>query len=186
MAFWQESSLDSWDDRTGNGRARWSRKRWAVWTDAALRAPLGGWTCLIVGDSEVKSAGHEFVHRWPPSTLFALLLVLNAPCQVRRAWDLEPESRTNCFITAFCLKGQKVSLARKRIINRKGEGEKNSICALPMSEAIARSVQIKGEKKRQIKARQQEQTHFCLQGECVWVLQLNIIADTVASVWISC
>lgn len=53
-----------------------------------LCAPSRAWTALIVSDSEVVSPGHRFVHRWPASTLFVLLLVLNAACQVLRARTL--------------------------------------------------------------------------------------------------
>lgn len=67
-----------------NVKSRWSRKLWRV----CLRAPSRAWTALILSDSEVVSLGHRFVHRWPASTLFVLLLVLNAACQVLRARSL--------------------------------------------------------------------------------------------------
>lgn len=85
----------------------------------------------------------------------------DAPSQVRRAGIfLCQNPRLIALSRLFCLKGQKVSLARKRLINRKGWVEKNSICARPMSETISCSVQIKGNNERQTKALQQEQTRF--------------------------
>lgn len=119
--------------------------------------PSRVWTSLIVSDLEVTSPGQW----WP---------VISCVCTAFRPWHSlseRPDSRTNCFITAFCLKGQKVSLARKWLINRKGWGRKNSICAQPVSESITCSVQIKSKKERQTKW---EQTRFSL----LRLLQPNI------------
>lgn len=149
--LWQEVPADSRDDKRGNAQWRWSRNPGCLdgrclHRSVRFRAPSTTWTSLIVSDSEVALPGRGFVLRRPASTLFALLLVLNAACQVRRAGIWAPGSRTNCFILAFCLEGQKVRLARKPIISPKGWEEKNAICAPPMSATITGSVQIKGEK----------------------------------------
>lgn len=95
--LWQEASADSRDDKTGNATWRWSRDRGCLdgrcfHCSVCFWAPPTARTSLIVSDSEVTSPGRGFVLRWPASTLFALLLVLNAACQVRRAgiWRRDP------------------------------------------------------------------------------------------------
>lgn len=95
--LWQEVSSDSRDDKTGNAKWRWSRNLGCLdgccfHCSVCFRASTASRTSLIVNDSEVMSPGHGFVLRWPASTLFAPLLVLNAACQVRRAgiWRQDP------------------------------------------------------------------------------------------------
>lgn len=91
--LWQEVPAD----KTGNAKWRWSRNLSCLdgccfHCSVCFPAPSTARTSLIVSDSEVTSPGHGFVLRWPASTLFALLLVLNAACQVRRAgiWRQDP------------------------------------------------------------------------------------------------
>lgn len=115
----------SCSDQRNAGETHWK----AVWTLAAFSGMFTflwtlsrGWMSLL---SVTQSSSQQ---SWicPPVTVITPVCAAfsaSRSLSVRPSQELTPQSQTNCFIWAFCLRGQKLSLLvgqRERIINRKG------------------------------------------------------------------
>lgn len=84
-----------------------------VWTLAAFMLCLPSSELLPEADClccqwlRVHLSRAEIVHQWPSSPLFCAAF---SASHFLSSQYLTPKSQTNCFILAFCLKGQKFSL----------------------------------------------------------------------------